>query len=426
MARSVRDAKLESRTARLKLEREKRYWKGVAKGLHLGYRRASNGAGTWCLRRLDPTTGRYQLHAIGNADDHVDANGLSVFDFFQAQERARQLVYELDNRSAESTKAAYTVADAMRDYLDWYRQNKKAYTATRHVSDIHILPKLGAVEVARLTAEQIRNWHQGIARAYPRARSSKLRGRSNLRKAYDPRARRATANRILTVLRAALNHAWRDGKVPSRSAWEKVTPFRNVDAPRIRYLTVDECTRLINAAEPKIRSLITAALHTGCRYGELARMVSGDFDPDAGVVLIRDSKSGKPRHAYLTDEGRKFFVRQTAGRKADALVFTRASGKPWGPAHQQRPLLQACKDAAIEPAITFHTLRHTYGSALATRGVPLQVIAEALGHADTRVTGRHYAHLMPSYVSTTIRSNLPIFGLEDEKVRTLRPKRKRS
>jgi hypothetical protein len=45
------------------------------------------------------------------------------------------------------------------------------------------------------------------------------------------------------------------------------------------------------------------------------------------------------------------------------------------------------------------------------RGVPLQVIAEALGHSDTRITSKHYAHLMPSYVADTIRSNLPSFSI---------------
>jgi len=57
----------------------------------------------------------------------------------------------------------------------------------------------------------------------------------------------------------------------------------------------------------------------------------------------------------------------------------------------------------IEPEINFHVLRHTYGSLLASKGVPLQVIAELLGHSDTRITSQHYAHLMPSFVSDTLR-----------------------
>jgi integrase len=79
--------------------------------------------------------------------------------------------------------------------------------------------------------------------------------------------------------------------------------------------------------------------------------------------------------------------------------------------HQLRPMLEACKRAKINPAISFHVLRHTHGSTLAMRGVPMGVIAEQLGHADTRMTEKHYAHLAPSYVADTIRANFPTLGI---------------
>jgi hypothetical protein len=41
------------------------------------------------------------------------------------------------------------------------------------------------------------------------------------------------------------------------------------------------------------------------------------------------------------------------------------------------------------------------------RAVPLAVIVRQLGHADTRMTERHYAHLAPNYVADTIRANFP-------------------
>jgi integrase len=236
----------------------------------------------------------------------------------------------------------------------------------------------------------------------------------------DPRARCATANRILTVLKAALNHAYHDGKVPSDEAWRRAKPFRNVDSPKIGYLSVAEATRLVNACEPAFRPLVQAALLTGCRYGELIKMACHDFNPDAGCVTVRESKSGKPRHVPLTEEGQRFFERVTAGRPGSEVMFLRADGNPWGMSHQQRPLNRACEIAGLDPAVSFHVLRHTYGSLLAMRGVPLQVIAEALGHADTRITSRHYAHLMPSYVADTIRKHLPNFGVERDNITPLR------
>jgi integrase len=59
----------------------------------------------------------------------------------------------------------------------------------------------------------------------------------------------------------------------------------------------------------KLRLLVTAALLTGCRFGELAALATEDVNADAGTVSIRTSKSGKPRHVVLTDEGREFFTR---------------------------------------------------------------------------------------------------------------------
>jgi integrase len=97
----------------------------------------------------------------------------------------------------------------------------------------------------------------------------------------------------------------------------------------------------------------------------------------------------------------------TAGSANRERIFLRADGKHWGPSHQQRPLTEASRIAAVEPAATFHVLRHTYASSLAMKGVPMGVIAAQLGHSDTRMTEKHYAHLAPSYVADTIRAALP-------------------
>jgi integrase len=82
-----------------------------------------------------------------------------------------------------------------------------------------------------------------------------------------------------------------------------------------------------------------------------------------------------------------------------------------GKSHQSRPLREACASAHIVPAASFHVLRHTYASRLAMRGVPMAVIAQQLGHADTRMTERHYAHLAPSYVAEMVRAGFGALGV---------------
>jgi len=142
-------------------------------------------------------------------------------------------------------------------------------------------------------------------------------------------------------------------------------------------------------------------------------MQVSDFNPDVGIVTVHTSKAGKPRHVVLTDEGRNLFLGLTAGKLAGDLIFIRIDGG-WGKSHQLRPTVDACKRAGIKPAISFHVLRHTHGSMLAMRGVPMGVIAEQLGHADTRMTEKHYAHLAPNYVANTIRAHFPTLGIAGE------------
>jgi integrase len=252
--------------------------------------------------------------------------------------------------------------------------------------------------------------------------SANFSGKTRARKstAVDPkdkdaiRARRATANRTLTVLKAALNHAFNEGHVAHDDRWRKVKPFREVDAAIVRYLSEDECRRLVNACQGAFRNLVRAALLTGCRYGELTRMRAADFNGEAGTITVRESKAGKPRHVALTDEGQQLFASLSIGKAGRNLIFLRDDGAHWAASHQQRPLDAASTHARIEPAATFHILRHTYASALAMRGVPMGVIAAQLGHADTRMTEKHYAHLAPNYVAETVRAALPALGVAEK------------
>jgi site-specific recombinase XerD len=84
-----------------------------------------------------------------------------------------------------------------------------------------------------------------------------------------------------------------------------------------------------------------------------------DFNADAGVVTVRESKAGNPRHVVLTDEGHYVFATLTVGKLVDDPIFTRTDGDQWGKSHQLRPILEACKRAKIKPAISFHVLRHS-------------------------------------------------------------------
>jgi integrase len=418
MPRQVRDSNLESRTARSRLKvRHKPYFRLIEPGVHLGYRKVASGPGTWIARRYkgggDYVTVNLRAPdgALVLADDYEEADGERILTFAQAQAMVR------GPRKARAS-GSYTVRGALDDYFRFLsgdgRSEHSIYDAKRR-DEIHIRPALGNLKVSALTTDRLRRWRDELAKTAPRVRTR--RGEEQKFRQTDgddaQRARRASANRTWTVLRAALNHAYHDGKIDSDVAWRKVKPFKSVDAARIRYLTVAESKRLINATAPEFRPLTEAALQTGARYGELCRLAAHDFNPDSGTIAIRRSKSGKPRHVVLTEEGSALFARLTAGRHGHELIFSKAGGDLFAKSHQVRPMAEAVRRAKITPAVSFHSLRHTWASLAVMAGMPLMVVARNLGHADTRMVEKHYGHLAPSYVADAVRAAAPRFGLSE-------------
>ena len=387
----------------------------ISQGCALGYRRGAKG-GTW-IARFRGEDGRQHHAALGAADDARDADDLTVFSHLQAQEKARSF-FALKAREQAGGFAQgigpFTVSDALNSYWAAYlRRGGKAYERMESAARIHILPDLGDLPVAKLTRRRLELWHERIASAPARVRTRK--GASPKYRPIDEtpdgkRGRRATANRVLTILKAALNHVRGEGKVADGSAWETVKAFREVDAARTRYLSDDEIRRLVNACSHDFKVLVTAALMTGCRYGELTELVVDDFNENSGTIRVRRSKGGKPRHVALTDEGRQLFSRQVVGKAAGSSLLTMANGRGWTRSAQQRPFQAACAAAGVA-SMTFHGLRHTYASRLAMKGVPLAVIAAQLGHSDTRMVEKYYGHLAPNYIADTVRAAFSSLGI---------------
>jgi integrase len=401
MPRTTPSEKIQTRAARSRLSPQRKpHWLCLRPGqVHLGYvRRQVTQAGHWTVRRYNGG-GAYKVTRLpGIADDVEPADGGGVLSFAQAQDLALRATPQA------AATAPMTVAQALADYVDYLQTQGRegaAVTAAR-TGRLHVLPQLGPVAVQALTTDQLRHWLAALAT-----------GLAKRRHGHEDAVRRsrATANRILGTLRAALNHAYAECRVPSDNAWRgRLKPFRNVAVARKRYLTVAEAQRLLNAAEGDFRHLAQAALQTGARYSELARLKVHDFDEHSGTVGIAKSKAGKPRRVYLTEEGVAFFSNLTTGRSGDALMLMRG-GEPWQHTNQCWPMHKAVKRAKLEPPIAFHGLRHTYASLALMNGVPMQVVSENLGHTDTRMVEKHYGHLAPSHKRDAIRAGAARFGV---------------
>jgi len=419
MARTVRDAALETRTARNRLKPNGQpYYRGLEPGLHLGYRKPRAGAGKW-LARLN-VEGRYSYHPLGTADDFGDPDGKIILSYKQAQDAARKV---------QVGRGIGTAGDAVEAYirsLEAEGRARASMAVLRCSADAHILPALGHVELAKLTSEQLQRWFNALARQPARVRTRSgepQRHRARGDDADGSRARRASANRIRAMLFRALNLAYEHGHVASDQAWRRVKSFKGVTKARLRYLSVAEAKRLINGASSEFRPLLQAALLTGARYGQLVQLVVSDLNVDAGTLRLRTRKgdgSERVYHVHLTDETQDFLQAACAGRHNNDLIFPRTDGEPWGKSQQQALIREASERAGIAPAVNFHVTRHTFASHAVMNGAPLLVVAQALGHTDTRMVEKHYGHLAPSYAADAIRKAAPRFGIKPGNIRPLR------
>jgi integrase len=428
MPRKVRDSNLENRTARGRLRTaHKPYFRLIEPGLHLGYRKVTKGPGTWVVR-LYSGGGKYTVKNLTTADgklviadDFADADDRGILNFAQAQARART-----QGHNGAGPQGPYTVDQAADDYLQYLRDEGRDEAAIKDATwriNAFIRPTLGKCKVAGLDVEHLRRWRTNLAKAAPRLRT-KADEQQKHRDDADERARKSTANRILTTLKAVLNHAFDEEKVASNKAWgRRVKPFENADAARVRYLTIAEAKRLVNACDPEFRPLVQAALHSGARYGQVAALTVRDFNPDVGSIDFRSRKGRGKEKSYscvLSDEGVRFFKQACAGRAGKGLIFTKDNGGPWEKSHQARPMSEACERAKIKPPIGFHGLRHSWASHAVMNGTPLLVVAKNLGHSDTRMVEKHYGHLAPSYIADAIRDGAPRFGFKANNVRPMR------
>lgn len=414
---------LSTRAARRSLAVGVKYAVRLAKGRALLYRRTRRGVpGAWTVKFRDPdarTSSGYVFALLGAADDDGDGTGLS---YDEAFDRARRWSPEDRRRPGADGDGGgpITVARACERYLEWYRQHKpRGVRAAEATIRTHVVGALGALPVEELTADRLRAWHEKIANSPALLRGPAGGGRKRKKRAATTddakRARRATANRVLGVLKAALNRAWEDGLVASRDAWARVKPFKGAGAARVGYLERDDLRRLLNGIDdPAFRRLVLAAIHTGCRYSELAALRADSFRPEAGehgAVHVAVSKSGRSRFVFLGPEGRAFFDDVAAGKRPTDLLLTRGDGRGWRASEQSRPMAAAVASAGL-PRTNFHALRHTYASLYLMSGGSLVALAKQLGHTTTRMVEAHYGHLSDAWRAAEAAKHAPALNVD--------------
>ncbi|WP_426753906.1 tyrosine-type recombinase/integrase [Myxococcus sp. Y35] len=297
-----------------------------------------------------------------------------------------------------------TLGEFVPRFITYSENNNKhsSVVTKRQILDDHLLPVFGNTPLDAIGPAEIEDF-----KAAMRKKPAGIPGRKNapskdaLRKGSGVKLLSLKSiNNVLTVLHKLLALAQEQGVLQHVP---RVKLFKT-DKPAFDFLTFEEAERLLNAAEPEWRTLVLLALKTGLRHGELIGLQWSDVDLKRGKLQVRRSiwqgvtglpKGGRGRTVDLP------------GSVVDALkghrhlrgpyVFCQPDGQPLTASMTEHRLSRAVSQAGIsreQGRITWHDLRHTYGSHLAMRGVPLKVIQELMGHATIEMTMR-YAHLAP-------------------------------
>jgi len=394
LSKSVR---LETREARRKLApAHEPYWRSVGRGVALGYRKSEEGS-AWYVRRYQ--RGGYHKRALGETDDHHPADG----QFRLSWSDALRLALDEPKRDAQ-LKLHYTVREAFEGYFR-HRQarGRSAESLAFDRGKVKsFIQKFGDTYLADLVTGELQAWRDALI---PAPKDDPKVTESEHREAK--RRAQATVNRSWAVIRAGLNWAFTTGRVDSDLAWRRVKPFQNVDKPRTRFLSVAEAVALLGNAAVDFRPLAHAALLTGLRLGELIRLTAGDVG--ARSIEVAAGKTGQGRVVPLTAEGVSAFALLVKDKQPTDLLFADSEGRPWTRPKVSRRMADANAAAKLRPPATFHDLRRSYGSLLANAGARDAVIAAALGHTDTRMTRRHYGHLLDTAIAKEIGMRLPRF-----------------
>jgi integrase len=181
--------------------------------------------------------------------------------------------------------------------------------------------------------------------------------------------------------------------------------------------TPDEIRRVLRAADKDRNGHLWYLALYGLRRGEIAGLKWSDVNLGDGTIAIArnrvqagagnvvegDPKTLSSRRNLPLDDGLVGVLKRASARYAQerlalgeahadsGYVAVNEAGQPYTPDTLTRMWHKLAKAAGVRP-IRLHDARHSCGTALHLRGVPLAVIAKWLGHADASITARIYAH----------------------------------
>lgn len=206
-----------------------------------------------------------------------------------------------------------------------------------------------------------------------------------------------TVNDALRTLKALYNHARKLGLYEGENPFVAVTHYKIPKAPP-RFLSREEIARLLEAARtysPDALIYCALGLYAGFRRSEIAEARWEWFDFDRRLVTLQ----GNERFTLKDKDARTLPLSKVLAeilepyrQKSGYILRPKRKDSNWRYRVDHRKSFNAVVKAADLSNVTTHTLRHTFGSTLASAGVSIYKIAKWMGHADVSTT-QVYAHL---------------------------------
>ncbi len=353
---------------------------------------------------------------VTGADGRRHRRKRSARTYAEARTKLREMQAEI--AAGVAVTGRLTLGEYLEDWLAHVLPARGISIATAENYEsmirVHITPALGAIKLDQLRAEHV----DGL-----------------LRQLADAGKARSTMRLVRTVLVMALTHAERRDMVMRNAARLSIVPPGPVRESRS--LTREEAKTLLGAirGEPLEAAWLVMML-LGLRPGEAFALEWQDVDLESGVLRVRqgiqraggakfslgDPKTPKSRRTLdmpsrVVEAFRHRSEDQEAQRRAageawneTGLVFTTASGNMIDPANSRR-VFRRCTEAAGLGRWHPHEGRHSAASILSDAGVPLELVADVLGHAPgSKMTGDVYRHRISPVVGAAKTTMDDIFG----------------
>lgn len=359
--------------------RREPYWGApVERGLYVGFRRLEQG-GNW-IARYRGEDGRQSYQSLGPV---TQAN-----DYEAAKVAARRWQRSLE--AGVQTDRIVTVADVCRDYtaaLAAEGRERAATDSSKRFDRIVYADPIGKLRADKLTQRHLEGW---MARMEAGEMTGRKKGLPS----------KATFNRNLTTLKAALNRAVSRREIPHDRAveWNAIKPHKDADGRRDVYLERDQRRALLEAAEPDLRDLLSCIVLTGCRPGDPAAMLRKDYDARTGSVTFR-TKTGA-RTIPVSPAAKSLFDRLAKGKLPAAPMFT-DGGSPWTAQAWAPKVKAAVAKAKLPPETVAYTLRHCWITDAIVGGMDPVTVARLTG-TSLEMISKTYGHLVQGAARETL------------------------